>query len=68
MSHAEIQAYNKGVLEVLAIAQRAAEAIARTSKRRVYEDFAIAALAEIAEAGRALLQTPGERPQEGQAP
>ena len=55
MSPAEILAYNEGVQDVLAIAQRAAEAIARTSKRRVYEDFAVAALAEIAEAGRALL-------------
>ena len=59
MTPAEIRAYNQGVTDALAIAQRSAVAIARTSKRRVHEDFAIAALAEFAEAGRALLLPSG---------
>lgn len=55
MSPAEIHAYNDGIRAVLAISQRSAEAIATKAKRRAHEDFAIVALAEIAEAGRALL-------------
>ncbi len=55
MTRAEALAYNKGVEAVLAIAQRSAAAIAGTSRRRVHEDFAVAALGELAEAARALL-------------
>lgn len=55
MTRAEALAYNKGVEAVLAIARRSATTIASTSQRRVYEDFAVAALAELAEAARALL-------------
>ena len=55
MTRAEALAYNKGVEAVLAIARRSAAAIAGTSHRRVHEDFAVAALAELAEAARALI-------------
>lgn len=55
MTRAEALAFNKGVEAVLAIARRSATTIAETSQRRVYEDFAVAALAELAEAARALL-------------
>jgi hypothetical protein len=48
-------AFNTGVAAVLKIAERTAEAINRTSMRHVHEDFAVAALGELAEAGRALL-------------
>lgn len=61
MTPAEIQAYNEGVRAVLDIARRAAAAIASTSRRRVHEDFAIAALAELADVGRGLLMTDGNR-------
>lgn len=56
---AEIAAYNQGVEAVLAIAARTSTAIAATSRRHVHEDFAVAALAELADAGRALLILPG---------
>ena len=55
MTRAEALAYNKGVEAVLAISRRSATAIAGTSRRRVHEDFAVAALAELAEAARTLL-------------
>lgn len=55
MTRAEALAYNKGVEAVLAIARRSATAIAGTSRRRVHEDFAVAALAALAEAARGLL-------------
>ena len=55
MTRAETLAYNKGVEAVLAVARRSAAAIAGTSRRRVYEDFAVAALGELAEAARGLL-------------
>ena len=61
MTRAEALAFNKGVEAVLAIARRSAAAIAGTSKRRVHEDFAVAALAELAESARTLLiAVPGE--------
>ena len=56
MTRAETLAFNAGVEAVLAIARHAAEGISRTSKRRVHEDFAVAALSELAEAARALLR------------
>ena len=56
---AEITAYNAGVEAVLAIAARTSTAISATTKRHVHEGFAVAALAELAEAGRALLILPG---------
>lgn len=64
MTRAEALAFNMGVEAVLAIARRSATAIAGTSRRRVHEDFAVAALAELAEAARTLLvPVPGdERP------
>ena len=66
MTRAEALAYNRGIEAVLAIARRSASAIAGTSRRRVHEDFAVAALAELSEAARALLiPVPGgsdERP------
>lgn len=65
MTPAVIHAYNDGVRAVLAIAQRSAEAIATKAKRRAHEDFAIAALAEIAEAGRALLLPDAQVDQRG---
>ncbi|MDX7952202.1 hypothetical protein P7D22_13560 [Lichenihabitans sp. Uapishka_5] len=52
---AEIAAYNAGVEAVLAIAGRASSAISATTKRHVHESFAVAALSELVEAGRALL-------------
>ena len=55
MTRAEAIAYNRGVEAVLAIARRTADGIAKTSRRRVHEDFAVAALSELAEAARALL-------------
>ncbi len=55
MTRAETLAFNAGVEAVLAIARRTAEGIARTSRRRVHEDFAVAALSELADAARALL-------------
>lgn len=55
MTRTEILAFNAGVDAVLSIARRTSEGIARTSKRRVHEDFAVAALSELAEAARALL-------------
>jgi hypothetical protein len=64
MTQAEARAYNMGVEAVLAIARRSAAAIAGTSQRRVHEDFAVAALAELAEAARTLLITvpnPGDQ-------
>lgn len=57
MTRTEALAYNKGVEAVLAIARRSAAAIAETSRRRVHEDFAVAALSGLAEAGRGLLVT-----------
>ena len=56
MTRAETLAFNAGVEAVLAIARRAAEGISRTSKRPVHEDFAVAALSELAEGARALLR------------
>ena len=62
MTRAETLAFNAGVEAVLNIARRTADGIARTSKRRVHEEFAVAALSELAEAARALLQAvPDER-------
>jgi hypothetical protein len=55
MTHAEALAFNQGVEAVLSIARRSAAAIAGTSRRRVHEDFAVAVLSELAEAGRTLL-------------
>ena len=55
MTRAEAVAFNAGVQAVLAIAARTAEAISRTTQRRVHEEFAVAALEELAEAGKALL-------------
>lgn len=55
MTRAEALAYNRGVEAALAIARKSATAIAGTSRRRVHEDFAVAALAELAEAARSLL-------------
>jgi hypothetical protein len=55
MTRAEALAYNNGVEAVLAIARRSAAAIAGTSRRRVHEDFAVAALNELAESARTLL-------------
>jgi hypothetical protein len=55
MTRAETLAFNAGVEAVLAIARRTADGIARTSRRRVHEDFAVAALSELAESARALL-------------
>lgn len=55
MTRAEALAYNRGVEAVLAIARRSAAAVAGTSRRRVHEDFAVAALGELAEAARGLL-------------
>ena len=55
MTRAETLAFNAGVEAVLAIARRTADGIARTSRRRVHEDFAVAALSELAEAARSLL-------------
>ncbi len=61
MTRAETLAFNAGVAAVLAIARQTADGIARTSRRRVHEDFAVAALSELAEAARALmLPVPGE--------
>ena len=57
MTRAETLAFNAGVEAVLAIARRTADGIARTSRRRVHEDFAVAALSELAEAARALLMS-----------
>lgn len=56
---AEIAAYNQGVEAVLAIAHRTAGSIAAAGKRHNHEDFAVVALAELADAGRALLILPG---------
>lgn len=55
MTRSETLAFNAGVEAVLTIARRTADGIARTSRRRVHEDFAVAALSELAEAARALL-------------
>lgn len=55
MTREEAVAYNRGVAAVLDIAERTAAAITATSMRRVHEDFAVAALDELAQAGRALL-------------
>lgn len=55
MTRAEALAFNNGVEAVLAIARRSAAAIAGTSRRRVHEDFAVAALNELAESARTLL-------------
>ena len=55
MTRAEILAFNAGVEAVLSIARRTSEGIARTSKRRVHEDFAVVALNELAEAAKALI-------------
>jgi hypothetical protein len=55
MTRAEALAFNSGVEAVLEIARRTAAAIAGTSRRRVHEDFAVAALNELAESARALL-------------
>ena len=55
MTRAEAAAFNAGVQAVLEIARRSAAAIVGTSRRRVHEDFAVAALHELAEAGQALL-------------
>jgi hypothetical protein len=55
MTRAEALAFNNGVEAVLEIARRTAAAIASTSRRRVHEDFAVAALSELAESARALL-------------
>ena len=55
MTRAEAAAFNAGVQAVLEIARRSAAAIAGTSRQRVHEDFAVAALHELAEAGQALL-------------
>ena len=55
MTRAETIAFNAGVEAVLAIAERTAKAITATSTRPLAESFAAAALAELAEAGRALL-------------
>lgn len=55
MTRAEALAFNAGVEAVLGIARRTAEGIARTSRRRVHEEFAVAALSELAEAAQALL-------------
>jgi hypothetical protein len=55
MTRAEALAYNSGVEAVLTIARKTAEGIARTSRRRVHEEFAVAALNELADAARALL-------------
>ena len=55
MTRAETLAYNSGVEAVLAIAKRTAASIAGTSRRRVHEEFAVAALSELAEAARSLL-------------
>ncbi len=67
MTKAETLAYNRGVEAVLAIARKTAASIASTSRRRVHEDFAVAALTELAEAARTLLlpvprtEEPGSR-------
>ena len=55
MTRVEILAFNAGVEAVLAIARRTSEGLARTSRRRVHEEFAVVALAELADAARALL-------------
>ncbi|MDX7950700.1 hypothetical protein P7D22_05840 [Lichenihabitans sp. Uapishka_5] len=55
MTHAEALAYNQGIEAVLAVARRSATAIAGSSRRRVQDDFAVAALAALAEAARGLL-------------
>lgn len=55
MTHIEAAAYNAGVLAVLDLARQSAQAIARRSRRPLYEGFAAEALDELAEAGRALL-------------
>jgi hypothetical protein len=61
MTRSEALAFNNGVEAVLAIARRTATAIASTSRRRVHEDFAVAALNELAESARALLvSVPGD--------
>ena len=66
MTRGEILAFNAGVEAVLAVARRTADGIARTSRRRVHEDFAVAALAELAEASRALLlPVPPEKKEQG---
>lgn len=55
MTRGEIVAFNAGVEAVLAIARKTANGIAQTSRRRVHEEFAVAALSELAEAARTLL-------------
>ena len=55
MNRAEIVAFNAGVEAVLSIARKTASGIAQTSRRRVHEEFAVAALSELAEAARTLL-------------
>lgn len=55
MTPAEIHAYNAGVEVVLKAARDAAEEIARIVGRPVREDHGSAALADLAETGRALL-------------
>ena len=59
---AEAAFYNQGVLDVISRAEEAASAIAATSKRRVHEDFAVAALTGLAEHCRALLRDQAEPP------
>ncbi len=53
---AEASAFNAGVEAVLDVARRTAVAISTRNSRHVHEDFAVAALSELAEAGRALLK------------
>lgn len=55
MTRTETLAYNSGVEAVLAVARKTAASIAGTSRRRVHEEFAVAALSELAEAARTLL-------------
>lgn len=63
-SPAEIAAFNSGVEAVLAIARRSSASIAATSRRRHHEEFAVVALDELGNAGRALLLSQGDgRPQ-----
>lgn len=65
MTLAELRAYNAGVRDVLAIVEQSADAIERTTRRPIAEGFAIAALRELADAGRLFLKP---APRAGQEP